>query len=300
MMDRLTAMRVFVEVAKQGSFVSAARTLGMSASSISRQLMSLEQWLDVELLHRTTRQLNLTDAGRSYLQRCIQIVGEVDDMEQDAKALRKDPGGEVRISAPIFIGRYLLARMLPGFTARFPMISLQLQLLDREVNLVDEGFDLALRVGELAESTLVARRLDDVQIILCAAPSYLDKYGIPKTVRDLKQHNCLVDTVPQHGHRWPFVENKKRVVMPVKGNVTANGGELVRELAISGMGIAYLPSFFVDDDIAQNRLVVLLDKATEMNPGLFLVYPKTKHLSSTVRVFIDYLVEYSQHTLTSN
>lgn len=298
-MDRLTAMTVFVEVARQEGFALAARELQMSTSAVSRHVMDLERWLDVQLFHRTTRRLSLTDAGKAYLDRCVRIVSDVDELERSAKALREDPQGEIRMTAPVFMGKHLLAPLLPEFLERYPKITVQLRLLDRVVNLVDEGFDLALRIGELADSTLIARKIGDMRVILSAAPSYLNKHGVPSSVRDLKNHNCLVDTVPEHGHRWPLTSNRKRVGVPVKGSIAVNNGELVRELTLAGLGISYLPDFFVSEDIAQGRLVRLLSDSTEVRAGLFLVYPQTKHLSSTVRVFMDFVVEHSRIGETS-
>ena len=221
-MDRVKAMQVFVEVAERQGFASAARHLGLSTSAVSRQVKDLEAWLGLQLLNRTTRRIDLTEAGKAYLARCSQIVGAVAELETSARALGEEPQGALRVTAPVFMGRHLLGPVLPGFLARYPKVKLRLRLLDRFVDLVDEGFDLALRIGHLPDSSLIARKLGETRILMTAAPSYLAKHGMPTSAADLKRHNCLVDTVAGASDSWPIGLGKGVGTVRVAGNFTAN------------------------------------------------------------------------------
>jgi DNA-binding transcriptional LysR family regulator len=294
-MDRVKAMNVFVEVAGRGGFAPAARHLGLSTSAASRQVRDLESWLGLQLLNRTTRRIDLTDAGKAYLSRCAQIVGAVADLERSAQALGEDPQGELRVTAPLFMGRHLLGPILPGFLARYPKVKLRLRLLDRMVDLVDEGFDLALRIADLPDSTLIARKLGQTRLLMTAAPAYLAERGVPKQVGDLKHHNCLVDTVAGHGDRWPLEADRHRAdrhraAGRVAGNFTVNGGEMVREMTLAGLGLSLLPDFFVAEEVARGRLVAVLEHAVRRSAGIYALYPRTRHLSGPVRALIDALV----------
>lgn len=288
-MDRLKAMKIFVEVARQEGFATAGRQLGMSTSAVSRYIMDMEKWLDVQLLNRTTRHLSLTDSGKHYLERSKTVLKEVREMEQSAKSVREAPQGELRVSAPVFVGKYFLGSILPAFFERYPGISVRLHLRDRFVDLIEEGFDLALRIGELEDSTLVARRLSSMRLMLAAAPSYIDQYGKPETVDDLKNHNCIIDTVAKHGDRWPL---KHKGGFRVHGNLSVNNGELVRDVALAGLGIARLPDFFVAQDIEEGTLVSLLSDIKENEVGIYAVYSQARHLSSSIRALIDFMLEH--------
>jgi DNA-binding transcriptional LysR family regulator len=289
-MDRVKAMQVFVEVAERQGFAPAARHLGLSTSAVSRQVKDLEAWLGLQLLNRTTRRIDLTEAGKAYLARCSWIVGAVAELETSARALGEEPQGELRVTAPVFMGRHLLAPVLPGFLARYPKVKLRLRLLDRFVDLVDEGFDLALRIAYLPDSSLIARKLGETRILMTAAPSYLAEHGLPTSAADLKRHNCLVDTVAGTGDRWPLGRRRDRGTIRVAGNFTANSGEMVREMTLAGLGISRLPDFFVARDVAEGRLVVVPEQSGERSAGIYALYPQTRHLSGPVRALIDALV----------
>jgi DNA-binding transcriptional LysR family regulator/N-acetylglutamate synthase-like GNAT family acetyltransferase len=289
-MDRVKAMQVFVEVAERQGFAPAARHLGLSTSAVSRQVKDLEAWLGLQLLNRTTRRIDLTEAGKAYLARCSQIVGAVAELETSARALGEEPQGELRVTAPVFMGRHLLGPVLPGFLARYPKVKLRLHLLDRFVDLVDEGFDLALRIAHLPDSSLIARKLGETRILMTAAPSYLAEHGLPTSTVDLRRHNCLVDTVAGASDRWPLGQNKGGGTARVAGNFSANSGEMVRDMTLAGLGISRLPDFFVAQDVAEGRLVVVLEQIEERTAGIYALYPQTRHLSGPVRALIDELV----------
>ena len=196
----------------------------------------------------------------------------------------------MRITAPVFIAKTCLQDLLPEFLYRHPKIEMEMVVVDRFVDLIEEGFDLAIRAGELQDSTLVARKLMDVRLVLVAAPTYLEQHGIPKTPADLKHHNCLIETGPSYSNRWPVAEKKTAKPITVQGNVRINSGEIVRSLALAGVGIALLPAFFVSQDIHEGRLKSFLEPKMQFSGGVFAVYPQRRHLSPSVRSFIDYLV----------
>ncbi len=291
-MDVFKGMTIFVEVAKQKGFAPAARALNLSTSAVSRHVIDLENWLGVQLFHRTTRKLSLTEDGSIYLDRCQQVIVDVDDIKLIATESQAEPQGTLRITAPVFFAKACLQELLPNYLERFPKVSIELNAVDRFVDLVDEGFDLAFRAGELSDSTLVARRIMDIELTVVASPVYLQAHGSPATVEDLKSHNCLIDTVARYANRWPVVDGKKTKSVAVNGNVRVNNGEIVRSLAVAGAGIALLPRFFVAKDIHESRLVSLLADSIEFNAGLFAVYPQRKFVSKPVRNFIDFVVDY--------
>jgi DNA-binding transcriptional LysR family regulator len=291
-LDILKGMTIFVEVAKQQGFAPAARELNLSTSAVSRYVIDLEDWLGLQLFQRTTRKLSLTDAGKTYLDRCQQVVTEVHDIKHAASDLQAEPQGLLRITAPNFISKNFLHDLLPGYLNRNPKIELELVLSDHFIDLVEGGFDLAIRAGELKDSTLVVRKLMDVELVLVAAPTYLEQHGQPKTVADLKAHNCLIDTATSYNNHWPVADKKNGKPVVVHGDVRVNSGEIIRSLALAGMGIAFMPKFFFARDIYEGKLISFFDSKIQFSGGIFAAYPQRKHMSANVRSFIDYLVGY--------
>jgi DNA-binding transcriptional LysR family regulator len=289
-MDVLKGMAIFVEVAKQHGFAAGARALNLSTSAVSRYVIDLEDWMGVQLFMRTTRKLSLTDAGKAYLDRCHRVVAEVNDIRHAASDRHAEPHGPLRITAPVFIAKDFLQDLLPGFLNRCPNVEVELVIGDRFVDIIEEGFDLAIRAGNLKDSTLVARKLMEVRLMLVAAPTYLEQHGRPKTIADLKNHNCLIDTGPSYANRWPIASKNSAKSITVNGNVRVNSGEIIRSLALSAVGIALLPAFFVNQDVHEGRLVSFLESNVQFGGGLFAVYPQHRHLTPSVRIFIDYLV----------
>ena len=292
LLNILRGMTVFAEVAKRQGFAPAARSLGLSTSAVSRHVMELEDWLGAQLFHRTTRQLSLTEDGARYLGRCQQVIADIEGIKQMGADTQAEPQGKLRITAPTFIAKSWLQTLLPGYLGNHTKVDVELTAVDRFVDLVAEGFDLALRAGELADSTLVARRLADINLALVASPAYLTKHGIPETVDELKTHNCLVDTIAGYANRWPMLDGIKSKAITVRGNIRVNSGEIVRSLAIAGVGIALLPRFFVLEDVQQGRLRSFLESNIEFNAGLFAVYPQRKYVSTNVRSFIDFMADH--------
>jgi DNA-binding transcriptional LysR family regulator len=299
-MDKFKAMQVFVEVAKLEGFSAAARQLHISTTAVSRYVMELEDWLDVQLFNRTTRHLGLTDAGRAYLDRCSHIVDDVENLEKTSRDMKENPQGKINITAPVFMGRLFLKAILPKFLKKYPGIKLNLQLVDRYVNLVDEGFDIALRIGTLPDSNLISRKLGDMRMVMVASPTYIKKHGTPKSIKELQNFNCIVDSVADYLDRWPLLNKNSTVSVRVNSNLSINNGELVREMALAGLGITLLPDFFVASDIKANKLVPILKDKIDKHGTISAVYPQSRHLSSSVRVFIDFLVEHSNTLCPDN
>lgn len=285
-------MQVFREVCRHGSFSAAAESLELANSAVSRQVTELEKWLGVKLLYRTTRTLSLTDDGRIYLEKIEAILGGVRALEQQASSSQIEVHGTLNITAPLFLGRHILEPMLSGFLKRYPAVNVSLLLVDRFVDLVAEGFDLALRVGVLQESNLMARQLDNMRLKAVAAPEYLEKYSVPNSPQDLSKHNCLYDSVARQNHRWHFSSKDGEIITPVEGNLTINDGEMVVQMAVDALGVAYLPDFFVDDLISAGKLVPVLDDYTKDAYPVSIIYPHNRHMNLTLRTFIDSLFEY--------
>ncbi|MEM1144964.1 MAG: LysR family transcriptional regulator [Pseudomonadota bacterium] len=291
-MEIVKAIKVFSEVARQGSFAAAARTLKLSTSSVSRQVSELEAWLNVALLRRTTRKLSLTEEGRYYLDELGKIHDDLNRVRATASDTIRQPSGTLRLTAPPFVVKECIQPVLAGFLSAYPEIAVELLAVDRFVDLVDEGFDLALRVGDLPDSSLVARRLGDTELTVVASPTYLSKRGTPGQPSDLSNHNCIVDTVAGFAHRWPMKQRGKQQTQSVTGNITVNSGEIARDLATQGVGLTMLPRFFVSQQLRDGILIEVLKDTVATSIGFYAVYPQSKHLAPRVRAFIDYVVRF--------
>jgi DNA-binding transcriptional LysR family regulator len=288
-MDRLTALKSFSAVAELGSFSDAARRLGLSKSLVSRHVSGLEAELGVLLLSRTTRRLSLTEAGQAYAERCQRILADLEEADQAVGNLQAVPSGRLRITAPMSFGSLHLAPSLSEFIDKYKEIKLDLVLSDRIVDLIEDGFDLAVRVGRLAESSLIAKKLCPMRRVACASPAYLKAMGVPRTPADLAQHRCLSHS-ELAAQEWRFVDSgNKPLGINVTGPVRVNNGEAMRHLALAGVGLIYLPTFFIGPDIRAGRLVPVLESFTPQDSALYAVYPHARLLSPKVRAFLDFL-----------
>jgi DNA-binding transcriptional LysR family regulator len=259
---------------------------------VSRQVSALETELGARLLHRTTRALTLTEAGRSYFERAARILAELAEANASVGQLQAAPRGRLRVSAPMSFGFLHLAPALPDFLGRHPDVELELVMNDRNVDLVDEGFDMAVRIGTLADSSLVARKLAPMRRTVFASPAYLQARGTPTSPDDLKAHECLCYSNLGLSQEWRFVRPDGRPwPVEVHGRLHANNGDALRAAALAGFGLAVLPSFFVGRDLQSGALVSVLEEFMPQDSALYAVYPHARHLSPKVRAFVDFLAE---------
>jgi DNA-binding transcriptional LysR family regulator len=292
MPDRLTGLEVFAKVAATGSLSAAGRAMGLSQTMVTKHLAALEGRLGAKLFHRTTRRLSLTDAGRSYLESCERILIDIEAAEAAVAADRLEPRGLLRLNVPLVFGVRQIAPRLAQFARLHPHVAIELGLNDRQVDLAEEGWDLAIRIGNLRDSSLVARRLAPCRIAMCASPAYLKAHGTPRTAADLKQHNCLGYTLAQAGaDRW-LMGRRSDVSIPISGNLRANNGDALLAAAISGQGIVQQPTFIAADALRSGELVRLtLDHPPTEQLAVRAVYLPDRHPPAKVRVFIDFLAE---------
>lgn len=292
-MDRVTSMRVFVRAAIAGSLSAAARHLGMSPAMATKHVNALEARLGVKLFHRTTRRLSLTEAGSNYLDACQRILPEIDEAEAAAASQRVKASGLLRMNVPLSFGTRFIAPLIPAFSHLHPEVRVELGLSNTHVDLIEGSWDLAIRIGRLADSPLQTRQLGDSCMKVCAAPDYLDQRGLPRTVNDLAQHNCLSYTLSamQDSHHWAFgTEGEFRV--PINGDLLANNGDALLAAAVAGQGIIYQPHFIVGTALKQGQLVELeLDKPVVKLGGIHVLYPPDRRPPAKVRVMIDYLAQ---------
>lgn len=284
-------MRAFREVARCEAFAPAARQLGISASAISRYVASLEDWLGVQLFHRTTRHVRLTDAGQGYLARCVEILDTVHELERTSSEDTEALSGTIRLTTPVFFGRRYIVPIVEEFMRQHPGVSLELMLHDRVVDIVGEGFDLAIRINKPEDSSLIARRIGTIKLLHVASPGYLAQRGTPNSIQDLDNHDCVVDLVPGHVGRWPFFTDKGQITQRVDGRIKVNDGEVACDFAVTGFGIARLPHFFVEDAIAAGDVVPVLEDLFHDEADLYAVYPPSRFLARPVRTLIDDITE---------
>jgi DNA-binding transcriptional LysR family regulator len=289
-MDALASMRTFVAVADAASFVRAAERLGLAKSIVSKQVAALEERLGVRLLNRTTRSLSLTEAGAAYSERVREILAEIDALEASVGDLVLRPRGLLRINAPVSFGMTHLGAALADYTRAFPDVRIDLQLNDRLVDLVEEGFDVAIRIAPHLDSSLVARRLATTRGVLCASPDYLARHGTPRKPEDLREHECLGYTYSSSGDEWRFEGPDGPVAIRLDFRIRANNGDALMAAALAGAGLLLEPRFIVEPHLASGRLVPLLTRLRFTEYGIHAIYPHRKHLSAKVRSFVDFLV----------
>jgi len=293
MLDRLTGMQVFARVVALGSLSAAARELGMSQTMATKHVAALETRLGVKLLHRTTRQLTLTEAGRKYLDAAERILAEVEESESDVSADHVEVRGTLRVSVPVSFGVREISPLIPAFVALHPAVKLDIGMNDRQIDLIEEGWDLAVRIGRLADSSLIARRLAPCRTVVCASPAYLAARGTPRKIGDLTTHNCLGYTLSETmgADRWSLgADGRSRI--SITGNLKANNGDCLVAAAVAGQGIIYVPTFLVAHELEAKRLVALkLDHAPVEFGGIYAVYPSERRPPAKIRAFVDFLAK---------
>jgi DNA-binding transcriptional LysR family regulator len=277
----------FVYVAEAESFTLAANKLAISTAQVSRQVTALEQRLNVKLLYRTTRKVSLTQEGSVFYQHCRAVLDGLEQAETAITSLQATPQGKIKLTASVTYGEQQILPLVNNFVSKHPDIEIIAQLSNQKIDLVDEGYDLAIRLGKLNDSTLMAKKLAKRTNFVCAAPSYLEKHGTPHTLSELNQHNCLLGTRDY----WRFNEGKKDKNIRVSGSVRVNSGYGLVDAALKGLGIVQLPDYYVNEYIKQGRLITLLDHYREPDEGIWAVYPHNRQLSAKIRLLVDYLVE---------
>jgi DNA-binding transcriptional LysR family regulator len=290
-MQDLRTLAIFVKVAERRSFVRAAADLGITQSGVSNAINRLEDQLGVRLLARTTRQVNLTEDGAAFFERCRQVLADLEEAELVLKATRLKPIGRLRLDMPVSFGRLKVMPVLGPFQLQYPEIKLALSFTDRYVDLVEEGIDVSVRFGDLKDSSLIARRLTTTQFRVVGAPGYFAKYGRPKTPADLAAHNCLALTLrdTRLPREWRFVRDGVETTTTPKGNMSVSDGAALCDAACAGLGLAQIHCYYIDSALKTGQLEPVLEKFKPKADPISLVYPQTRHLSPKVRAFIDFM-----------
>jgi len=291
-MESTSEMAVFVRVAETENFSAAARALKLTPSAVSKLIGRLEDRLGARLLNRTTRRVSLTGEGRTYYQRCVPILAAIDEAEQAVSGLHGEPRGLLKVNASTSFARNHIETLVPHFLARYPELRVQLTVSEGFVNLVEEEVDVAIRIGQLPDNTLIARKLGRTRRMVVGAPSYLKQRGVPHTPDDLKNHNCIILSIATSFNRWEFKgpEGPRRI--EVRGNFETNNAVALHNAALSGIGLIRAGNFTLAEDIRAGRLVpVLADYEPTTETNVYAVYPHNRHLSPKVRVFIDMLAD---------
>jgi DNA-binding transcriptional LysR family regulator len=291
MPDRLTSMAVFVCAADKRSFTAAAETFGISATMVGKHVRWLEERVGAKLLNRTTRRQSLTEIGRIYHQRCKLLLADAEAADACADEMRTSPRGLLKIHAPVSFGSQRLAPALAAYLRIYPQVEVDLALNDRDADLVEEGYEAAIRIDALPDSGLVARALQPYRMWLCAAPAYLAEAGTPRTAQELAQHNCLGFAYWRKKNVWRLRKSERTEAVEVSGRLTVNNGQALRTAAIAGLGIIMQPEVLVGDDVASGRLVRLLAEYELPSRPMHIVYVADRRPTPKLRSFIDFVVE---------
>lgn len=290
-MNRFENMGTFIRVVEAGSISGAADRLGVAKSAVSRRLKELEKHLGVELFHRTTRQMNLTDTGRAFYHQAVRILDDVLEAELAASQAHGTLKGSLKIALPSSFGLMHMGPVINDFLKEHPQIEFDLDFNDREVDLIQEGFDLAVRIANLPDSSLIARRFAPVKTVMCASPDYLEQRGIPRSPDELIEHQCLVYSLLRDFDYWHLTDaNGNDIKTKVRPYLKASTGEFIRDAAVEGRGIILVPTFIVYKEIERGALLPVLKDYTSPQINAYAIYPQTRHLSQRVRTFVDFLV----------
>lgn len=283
----------FTAVAESSNFTQAAKKLLISTAQVSRQVSELEKRLNTKLFYRTTRKVTLTEEGKLFYQQCRQILDSLDNAERSLTNLQSTPQGKIKISAPVTYGERHIIPLINQFLTRYPQIEIQVQLSNQRIDLIEEGYDLAIRLGQLDDSSLIAKRISSRQHFVCASPSYIERHGAPASILELKHHNCLLGSADF----WTFsdknsdnqqISNKN---VRVNGRLRCNSGLGLVDAALNGIGIVQLPDYYLQQYVKEGRLNVLLSEFQREEEGIWALYPQSKYLAHKVRLLIDFLSE---------
>lgn len=294
-MDRMTSIATFVKIAEAGGFAAAARKLGVSPSTVTTQIQDLEDRLGVRLLNRSTRKVSLTEIGKAYYERCMQVLADMDEADSAVQAMQSKPRGMFHLNVSLSIP-VLLAPVVAKFTSLYPDVKLSIVMSDRMVDLVEEGIDLAITTMPIPNSNLIMRRIGSFRLLVCGSPDYFARHGVPRTPNDLINHNCMKYTFSSWGNDWRFTSSEGEHAVPVTGNMEANSVNALKLAAAHGQGLILAPEFLVTDEIKAGRLVVVLTEFTAPELPIHAVYPHRQHLSTNVRSFLDLLAKHCHGT----
>ncbi|MDN3611907.1 LysR family transcriptional regulator [Vibrio ostreicida] len=278
----------FVAVVETHSFTAAARKLNTSVAQISRRVSALEERMAVKLLNRTTRKVSVTEVGQVYYQQCKHLVEGLALAELAVTDMQSSPRGRLKITAPVTYGETHLAPLLHQFLERYPQVDLELNLTNQKIDIIDMGIDVAIRLGRLDDSSLVAKRLSERQLYVCGSPDYLARYGEPHTLSELAHHQCLVGSVDY----WRFDENHREISLRVNGRIHCNSGSALLDAAKRGLGLVQLPDYYVKQGLNSGQLVEVLCDYRARREGIWALYPQNRHLSPKVRLLIEFLAEH--------
>jgi DNA-binding transcriptional LysR family regulator len=290
-MDRFQEMKVFAAVVEAGSFTAATRVLGMSKAAVSRYVGELEERLGLRLLHRTTRKLSPTTEGEIFYARCRELLDNLDEAEAEVTSRTGEATGLLKVNVPVTFGLMHLAPLWPAFLARHPKLAIDITLSDRVADLVEEGFDIAVRIGQLSASSLISRKLASTRLVLCASPGYLQRRGAPGRPSELLHHDVISYSLFSTGENWSFTGPDGEVSVKVAPRVRTNSGDTIRAAALQHQGIILQPTFIVGADLAQGTLQEIMPGYRSVELGIHAVYPSRKFVSPKVRLLIDFLVE---------
>lgn len=291
-LDSLTDIAVFVQVVDSGSFTAAADRLAISKSVVSKYVTRLENQLGARLLNRTTRRLSLTEVGRVFYERSRKGLADIEDAQSEVSRMQSEPRGTLRLNAPMSFGILHVAPALPEFLKLYPDITVDMNLDDRKVDVIEEGFDISVRISELPDSSLVAKRLGSCRHAIVAAPAYLERCGTPRTPEELRDHNIISYRYQESGLAWHFqTPDSKSIAVTVSGSLMMNNSLALRAALLEGIGIIRTPTFVVGKDIREGRLIPILRDYEILEVTIFLVYPQRRHLSPKVRAFVDFMAK---------
>lgn len=290
-MDKLTGMAVFAKVAEKSNFTAAARDLGLSKSAVSKQIQRLEDRLGVRLLNRTTRKLHLTESGQAFYERARRVVEEAEEAEFAVSRLHTEPRGTLRINAPMTFGLRHLAPWLPDFIKQYPDLGIDIAFNDRQVDLIEDGFDVGIRIADLTDSSLIARKLSPCRMAVVASPDYWNKNGRPAYPSELADHECLLYQHLKTGGEWRFDGPDGPINVPVQGRLRSDNGDALLEMTKAGLGVYLCPTFMSGESISSGELEPVLNQFVRSNISVYAIWPHNRHLSAKVRTFVDFLID---------
>ncbi|HEY9771153.1 MAG TPA: LysR family transcriptional regulator [Coleofasciculaceae cyanobacterium] len=288
-MDKFASMQAFTQVVQSGGFAVAARKIGVSRSTVNKLVINLENELNVQLLQRSTRQVNPTPTGLAFYERCVNILAELEAAEVAVSELQTKPKGTLKINAPMSFGTLYLGKAIAEFMVQYPELQMQLTLDDRLIDPIAEGYDLTIRISQPETSpSLVCQAIAPVSRVLCAAPHYLEKYSVPNHPTELSQHSCLHYGQIVTGNQWQLFNQDREYRVTVTGVLCSNNGEVLKDAAVQGLGIALLPTFIIKQELEQQTLAIVLPDYQPPAISLCLVYPLNRHLNTKIRLFIEF------------